>query len=154
MSLTNEQIVEQVIANLRIQGRQAFDSKGGTCKYRTLDGAACAIGGLISDELATLADEQPDPTVSCAVTTLPALADFFGVKLEWYQEWTGESEDEDEGWNILADKVSERKVDFLGKIQTIHDDVDNWNPWGLKVDAVAKLRSLLTGYGRGLMVSA
>ena len=43
-----QEIFDTVVRHLHAQGRPALDSLG-DCRYRTVDGLKCAVGGLIPD---------------------------------------------------------------------------------------------------------
>lgn len=50
MAMTNQEFFDKTLTHLRKQGRAAVDGKGG-CFYRAGDGATCAIGCHIPDEM-------------------------------------------------------------------------------------------------------
>jgi hypothetical protein len=54
--MDNQEFYDKSVAHLRRQGAKALmngeGAQGGTCAYRTKDGLACAVGGVMPDDLA------------------------------------------------------------------------------------------------------
>lgn len=50
LAMTEQKIFDKVATHLQKQGRRALD-KDGVCVYRGEEGAKCAVGALIPDEL-------------------------------------------------------------------------------------------------------
>jgi hypothetical protein len=123
--MTDSELVETVIARLRVQGRRAVDEVE-ACVYRTPSGDGCAVGVLLSDELATSADAIRGRVYRvCRVD--PRIAEWLGVSLNE----DGLAEDSSRAYLLLH-------------LQEIHDSSHNWNPGGLKPSAVMAMRQCLT----------
>lgn len=103
--MTPQEIFDKVYLGLKAQGKKSMQMDGKTprCRYHTDSGAKCAVGMLVSDEIAVHWDNNYMGIHSIVNS------DVMGV----------------EPWMV-------EHVELLGKLQRMHDGLPDWSyfePW-------------------------
>jgi hypothetical protein len=99
--LTNQEIFDKALFGIRAQGYKQSGKFEGGCSYRGGDDLKCAVGHCIDDETANKWDLLESDT-----------------SIEYVSQEIPES---------FKKYFSESQVDFLGKIQHIHDNMRHSN---------------------------
>lgn len=110
--MTFEEMVDEAIFNLLLQGRRSVLPKLGTCAYRGEKGAKCIVGWMIPDECYDVGMD----TRSKLNHGLVGLGIESNVAVQGVLS------------GVLGRKLSAEEIDILVKLQMVHDSYYVGNP--------------------------
>jgi hypothetical protein len=71
--MTPQEIFDKAVGGIVKQGKPGFDYSRGVCSFYTRDGAKCAVGQLIPDQLAQQWEAAPEPFNTLLFESYPEL---------------------------------------------------------------------------------